>query len=97
MDYIDYEIKSTGTLKYDKVKSMSIFKKEINQYDYKYNYIEIKTIIDLILEGKFPEKFNWQVKKALDKIFNNIQYLEYDNNPYVEGHNFPDNWILPIG
>lgn len=48
MEELEFEIKIIGKLKYSRLKSLSILKKEINHY-YNYTMIEVKELLDSIL------------------------------------------------
>jgi len=98
MEHIEFEIKKIGTLKYSRLKSLSILRKEINCFGYNYTMIETKYLLDSLLNNKFEECFNWELKICFDQIFDKIEYIKYDNDSYkYDEQNFPVNWIPPIG
>lgn len=94
---VEYQIKTLGKLKYPRLKSLSILRKEINSYDYKYTMAESKELLDAVLNNTFEERFNLIFKICFDKIFDGIEYVEYDDNPYEDEKNFPDNYIPATG
>lgn len=95
MEILEFEIETIGTLKYSRLKSLSILRKEINSYDYCYTMVKVKNLLDSILNNTFKEHFNLEFKRCFDIIFHDISYIVYNNYPVEE--NFPDNWIGPIG
>jgi len=94
MEHIEFEIKKIGTLKYSRLKSLSILRKEINSYDYNYTMMEVKILLDSILNNTLNERFNLKFKHCFDKIIEDMEYIEYDTYPTEQ--NFPDNWIPPV-
>jgi len=97
METIEFEIKKTGTLKYSRLKSLSILRKEIKLYDYNYSIREIKELLDSILNKTFDGRFNSVFKRCFDTIFDNMIYIEYAEDEYVNEKNFPDNFVPPMG
>jgi len=95
MEKLEFQIKKIGEHKYSRLKSLSILRKEINSYDYNYTVSEIKELLDSILNNTFEERFNLTFKVCFDKIFNNNEYIEFNNYPTEQ--NFPDNWIASVG
>jgi hypothetical protein len=95
MENLEFEIKTFGKLKYSRLKSLSVLRKEINSFGYEYTITEVKELLDSILNNTLKERFNLKLKHCLDKIIDNMEYIEYDNNPTEQ--NFPDNWIPPVG
>ena len=95
MENLEFQIKKLGTLNYSRLESLSILRKEINSFDYKYSMSEVKELLDSILNNTFEERFNLKFKRCFDKIFNGNEYCEFDNYPTEQ--NFPDNWIAPVG
>jgi len=95
MENLEFEIKTLGELKYSRLESLSILRKEINLFGYEYTMTEVKELLDSILNNTFEERFNLKFKVSFDKIFNDNEYTEYDNYPTEQ--NFPDNWIPPVG
>jgi len=75
MENLEFQIKKLGTLKYSRLKSLSILRKEINSYDYNYTMSEIKELLDSILNNTLEERFNLTFKVCFDKIFNNNDFL----------------------
>lgn len=92
---MDYIIIKTGTLKYSRVKSMSILRNNINAYGHMFNMKDTKELFELVYNNKFNELFDWRYKICFDMIFDGNEYLEFSNEPIER--NFPDNWIAPIG
>jgi hypothetical protein len=90
-----FKILKIGQLKYDRLKCLSILRKEFQLFDIKYNIIEIKTIFDNILIGKFHEKFDRTFKYCLDCVFNKNEYITYNFNEIET--NFSENIIMPTG
>lgn len=97
MEDLEFEIKKLGNLKYSRLKSMSMLRKEINSFGYSYSMAEVKKLLDSILNNTFEERFNLKFKLCFDSIFDGMVYIEYDNNPYKCEINFPYGWIPPIG
>jgi hypothetical protein len=94
----EFEIKKLGDLKYPRLKSISILRKNLNLYDYRYTLTESKELLDSILNNKTDNiKFTLTFKICFDKIFNNMEYIKYTNDDYPIERNFPDNWIPPFG
>lgn len=91
---IEYKIKKIGKLKYSRISSMSKLRKSLNGYGFTYNMTEIKEILDKLLDG-FEEQFCLKYKISFDLIFDNNEYVEY--NDETEERNFPINFIPPIG
>jgi hypothetical protein len=91
----EYQIKTFGKLKYPRLKSLSMLRKEINSYAYCFTMAECKELLDSVLNKTFTERFNVFFKKCFDVIFDDIKYVEYDDSPPEK--NFPENWIPPIG
>ncbi|HMT02305.1 MAG TPA: hypothetical protein PKD00_03195 [Burkholderiales bacterium] len=86
MENLEYQIEKLGTLKYPRIKSLNILKKEINDFGYNFNNVEIKKLLDAVLNNTLEGKFNLKFKEAFNKIFDDMQYIEYDN--YKEENNF---------
>ena len=95
MENLEFQIKKLGTLNYSRLESLSILREEINSYDYNYTMLEVRELLDSILNNTFEERFNLIFKVCFDKIFNNNEYVKFDNYPTEQ--NFPDNWIPPVG
>jgi len=81
MENLEFQIKKLGTLNYSRLKSLSILRKEINTYSYTYTMSEVKELLDSILNNTFEERFNLVFKICFDKIFNNNEYIEFNNYP----------------
>ena len=91
-----YKIIKIGDLKYSRLKSMSILKKELNCF-YNYNNSEIKEIFDTLLSSNFVEEFGWKYKRAFDLIFDNTEYQTINDDEYYENDcHFPVGYIIPI-
>jgi len=95
MENLEFEIKILGNLKYPRLESLSILRKEINSFDYNYTMTEVKELLDSIMNNTLKKRFNLKFKHCFDKIFDEMKYIEFDN--YTTEQNFPDNWIPPIG
>lgn len=92
-----YKIINIGTLKYDRIKSISILKKELISYGINYTIKEVKELFDYFLSNSIEDNIiNIEYKKSLDLIFNNIEYEIIYSDYYIE-RNFPENFIPPIG
>lgn len=88
-------IKKVGELKYDRLKSISVLKRELNCFGNNFTYQETKEILDSILSGNFDEEITEYVKFTLDKIFDNMEYdIEETPGSYC-GFKWP--WIMPVG
>jgi hypothetical protein len=92
---IEFEIKSVGHLKYSRLKSLSILRKELYNFNYAYTINEVKELLDSILNNTLSERFNLHFKNCFDLIFDDMVYIEHNNDP-IELH-FPNKWIAPIG
>jgi hypothetical protein len=95
MENLEFEIKTLGELKYSRLESLSILRKEINLFGYEYTMTEVKELLDSILNNTLKERFNLKFKASFDKIIDGMEYIEYDTYPTEQ--NFPDNWIPPVG
>jgi hypothetical protein len=89
------KIKKVGTLKCDRLKSISVLRKELSCFGNNVTHQETKEILDSILSGNFDEEITEYTKYSLDKIFNNMEYdIEETPNSYC-GFKFP--FMMPIG
>ena len=95
VENLEFKIKTVGTLKYSRLESLSILRKEINSFGYEYTMVQAKNFLDSILNNAFNDRFNLEFKFSIDKIISDMEYIKYDNSPIEQ--NFPDNWISPIG
>lgn len=95
MENLEFEIKTLGKLKYSRLESLSILRKEINSFGYEYTITEVKELLDSILNNTLKERFNLKFKVSFDKIIDCMEYIEYDTYPTEQ--NFSDNWIPPVG
>jgi len=93
MEELEYKLIKVGQLKYDRIKSLSILRKEINSHGYCDSMNDVKILLDTVLNNELKENFNLSTKCCLDCIFDGNEYIEYNGNP-VE-FNFPDPWLLP--
>lgn len=91
----EYQINFVGNLKYERLKTLSLLRKELNSLGYNFNITETKRLLDSIISNTFKERFNYKFKVCFDKIFDNIEYTEFNYYPIEQ--NFPDNFIPPIG
>jgi hypothetical protein len=85
----------TGTLKYNRIKSMSILKKELNSFGYDYSIKDTKELFITLTEGNLYEGFNGKFKHCFDLIFNDNEYDTIKVDDFEE-HNFPVNFISPF-
>jgi hypothetical protein len=89
------EIKKVGRLKYDRLKSISVLRKELSCFGNNFTHQETKEILDSIISGNFDEEITEYTKYALDKIFDNMEYdIEETPDSYC-GFKWP--YIMPIG
>ena len=95
MENLEFEIKTIGKLKYSRLESLIKLRYHINSFDYTYTMSETKELLDSILNNTIEERFNLKFKYCFDKIFDKMEYIEYDN--YSPEQNFKDNWIPPVG
>jgi hypothetical protein len=93
MEELEYKLIKVGQLKYDRIKSLSILRKEIKFFGYCDSMNDVKILLDNVLNNNLKEKFNYSVKRCLDSVFEGNQYIEY--NGYPIERNFPDPWIPP--
>lgn len=92
-----YKIIKIGDLKYSRLKSMSILKKELNCF-YNFNNSEIKELLEFVLSSNFVEAFDLKYKHAFDLIFDNTEYQTINDDEYYENDcHFPEGYIMPIG
>lgn len=89
----EFKIKKIGNLKYSRLKSLSILRRELNSFGYKYTMTEVKELLDSILNNRLNKSFGLKMKSSIEEIFYDMEYLE--NNNYPTEKNFPDNWIAP--
>jgi len=92
----EYTILRINALKYNRIKSISLFKKELNSFDFNYSIIETKEFMDLLLRNTFKESISKKMKHCIDIIFNDTKYEKIYAKEDKE-QNFSDNWIAPIG
>lgn len=92
MEKLKFKINKVGTLKYPRLESLSILRKELNSFDYKYNMNDVKRLLDSILNNIFEEYFDLKIRICLDSIFHDTEYTVYNQE---EELNFPNNWISP--
>lgn len=92
---MEFKIKKLGTLKYGRMKSIIILHNILNSYEYEYNRAEVKALLDSIIIGTFVEFFDLTFKTCLDMVFAGMEYFKIAQG--IEEHNFPDDWIPPIG
>lgn len=95
MENLEYQIIKIGTLKYSRLKSLCILRSEINSYGYDYSILEIRELFNPIMDNRLDMNFSLIFKTSLDKIFDDNEYLEFNNYPTEQ--NFVNNWIPPIG
>ena len=88
-------IKEIGKLKYDRIKSISIFLKELYSFGYNFGIIETKLIIDTILSNEFDKQVNYKMLPCLRSIFNNV-VIEDQKETRDFGTDFPINAIMPF-
>ena len=97
MKEIEFEIKKIGRLKYTRLESLYILRKEINSYGYNYTVVDAKELLDCVLNNLLKERFNLKFKLCFDKIIDGTEYIKHEDNTYTNEKNFPDDWIPPIG
>jgi len=90
---MEFQITKVGTLKYSRIKSISILRKEINSYGYSYTIMEVKDLLDSILNRKLEEYLDLKFKISLDRIIDGMEYISYNDQP--QGRDFPEFWIPP--
>lgn len=95
-EFKEYKLVEVGLLKYDRIKSISLFKKELNSFDFQHSIVETKLFLDLILENNYKEPFSGKLKSCIDIILYNCKYEKIPNIENEE-RNFPDNWVAPMG
>lgn len=95
MNCLEYQIKTVGKLKYSRLGSIIILKKEINLYGYKFSLEEIRSILDCVLNNLYDDYFDLKWKKAFDAIFEGNEYIEYEMC-FNQEQNFPTNYIIPF-
>lgn len=90
-----YKIIKLGDLKYSRIKSMSILKRELNCF-YSYNNSEIKDLFETLLSSNFNEEFGLKYKRSFDLIFENMEYQIINDDEYYENDcHFPICYIIP--
>jgi hypothetical protein len=89
------KIKKVGTLKYNRLKSISILRKELSSFIGEVAYDESRQIIDSLLSGNFDEEITLVTQYSLDKVFDNMVYDR--SNLKVTESNFVWPWVAPIG
>lgn len=95
MNKLEFKIISVGKLKYDRLKTLSLFRKKLNDYGYVINMSEAKDLLDIIILNEFKDRFDIKFKFCLDSILTDIVYVEYNN--YDKEYNFPKDYIQAIG
>lgn len=73
------KIKKVGNLKYNKIKSISILKRELSNFFGDIKYSDARDVIDYLLSGYNDEEITLNTKKALDQVFENMEYEEIEN------------------
>ena len=68
MEASEFSIKTLGTLRYSRIKSLSILRKQINSYGHDYSMAQTKWLLDSILNNVLEEYFTTTTKLALDEI-----------------------------
>ena len=48
MENLEFKIKTVGNLKYSRLESLSILRKELNLFDYHYTMTDVKELLDYI-------------------------------------------------
>jgi len=82
---IEYKIIRYGKLKYNKIKSLLLFKKSYDIFN-QFKLTEIKEIFNKIYDKNFNNiSFDFKLKKAIDLIYDNVEYSDnsdeiYENN-----------------
>lgn len=91
---LEYQVKKLGTLKFSRLRAISVLRKHLNSYDYSYTMSEVRELLDSVLNNSFEEKFNLKYKVSFDKVFNDNEYIEFDDRPIERS--FPEDWIPPF-
>lgn len=91
----DFKIIKIGVLKYDRLKSMSVFKSELRSFGYDYGFFELKELFDKLLSNTFDEIIDGKFSHCVDKVFLNTEYEEIDieDDDWTEERNFPEDYI----
>lgn len=93
----EYRLIKIGKLSNNRLKSMSLFKSNLQSFGLQYSFFELKELFDMILSGNFDEVFDDKFKYCLDKVFIDNHYEETIIDEYLSGErNFPDNYIPPF-
>ncbi len=71
---IEYKILKLGKLKFNRLKSMSILRKEINSFGYDFSYNEVKELFESLINGNFTEQFDLKFKMCFDIILIDNEY-----------------------
>lgn len=69
-----YKIIKIGTLKYDRLKALSIFRKELFSYGSMMSIADAKVLFDTILNNKLEEDFDLKLQRCIDEVFEGTEY-----------------------
>jgi hypothetical protein len=78
----EFRIVSLGSLKHDRLKTMSVIKTHFGRDNYSYE--QAKKFLDDILNGKLAEPFGYTEKRAIEEIFNDAVFSGGYVNDYPE-------------
>jgi len=88
---MEFKLVKTGTLKYDRIKSMSILRKELNRFGIIYSINDIKSMLDAIVNNAFGDDiFDGKHKYCFDLIFYGNEYEEL-----TECDSYPNDCCFP--
>lgn len=75
-----FKLKTLGYLnpRFVRLSAISHLKKELNQYDIKYSYKEVKDLFDSLYLGTFDVEIDWMLKRCLNEIFIDNEYIDLD-------------------
>lgn len=90
----EIRILKNGGLKYDRLKSISTLRHELNHFGFNYTIKEVKDIFEKILNDSYSEVFDRKFQYCIDLIFFNNSYEMLERfNPSDDC--FPENYIMP--
>lgn len=85
----------SGSLKYDRLKSISILRHKLNDFGFNYTIKEVKNILDNIINNSYTEEFDGKFQHCINSIFSDNIYDEFIENKYDNDCCFPENYIMP--
>lgn len=84
-----------GTLKYNRIKSIVLFKNELSNFNFKYTLSEAKELFDEILNNSYSDMFGSEFKYCVDHVFSDTKYIEYNVYQFEPPEkNFPDDFTI---